>query len=127
MKSSRPRCLHFALFLCLATAQLIAAEKENEAPASEPKKIIRDFEIEDGKYRFTIDATIAPDLMEWATTELAPVVQKWYPKIIALLPSPGFEPATNITIRFRDDMGGTPASAGGGRINCNAGWFKRNL
>jgi hypothetical protein len=24
-------------------------------------------------------------------------------------------------------MGGTPASAGGGRINCNVGWFRRNL
>jgi hypothetical protein len=32
-----------------------------------------------------------------------------------------------VTIRFRDNMGGTPASAGGGRVNCNAQWFKKNL
>src|SRR6185436_15169029 len=74
-----------------------------------------------------MDTTIAPDLTEWAEKELAPVVQQWYPKIVKMLPSEGYEAPTNVTIRFRDDMGGTPASAGGGRINCNAGWFKRNL
>jgi hypothetical protein len=42
-----------------------------------------------------------------------------------MLPGDGFQAATNITLRFRNDMGGTPASAGGGRVNLNAGWFRR--
>src|SRR5687768_7751240 len=71
-----------------------------------------------GNYHFTMDTAVAPDLSEWANTELAAVVTEWYPKIVKLLPSLGFEPATNVTIRFRDNMGRTPASAGGGRVNC---------
>lgn len=89
--------------------------------------IVRSFEVEGGKYRFTIDATAAPDLIEWAESTLQPVVREWYPKLVALLPGEGFEPATRLTLRFRDDMGGTPASAGGGRVNLNADWFRREL
>lgn len=85
------------------------------------------FQAAGGKYHFTMDTAIAPDLSDWANTELAAVVTEWYPKIVQLLPSPGFEPATNVTIRFRDNMGRTPASAGGGRVNCNAEWFRKNL
>lgn len=89
--------------------------------------ILKSFEAEGGKNHFTIDATAAADLMEWADQELRPVVQAWYPKLVAMLPSDGFEPATNITLRFRNDMGGTPASAGGGRINMNSNWFRKEL
>jgi len=81
----------------------------------------------DGKYQFTMDTAVAPDLSDWANTELAAVVKEWYPKIVKLLPSEGFEPTTNVPIRFRDNMRGTPASAGGGRVNCNADWFRKNL
>jgi hypothetical protein len=97
------------------------------APAGDGKPITKSFETESGKYHFTLDATAAPDLMEWADKELRPVVQAWYPKLVALLPSDGFEAATNVTLRFRNDMGGTPASAGGGRVNLNSGWFRKEL
>lgn len=97
------------------------------AADDEPKPITKSFSADNGKYHFTIDTTLAPDLTEWADTELRPVVQEWYPKLVAMLPSDGWQPRTNVTIRFRDNMGGTPASAGGGFINCNAGWFKREL
>lgn len=92
--------------------------------AAETNKV---FHAEDGKYQFTMDTSAAPDLSEWANNELAAVVREWYPKLVKLLPSPGFEAATNVTIRFRESMGRTPASAGGGRVNCNAEWFRKNL
>jgi hypothetical protein len=97
------------------------------ATNGEAEPILKSFAAADGKYHFTIDATAAPDLMEWADTKLRPIVQLWYPKLVALLPSDGFQPATNITLRFRNDMGGTPAAAGGDRINLNSGWFRREL
>ena len=97
------------------------------ATSGEGQRIVKSFETEDGKYRFTIDATAAPDLMEWAETKLRPVVQQWYPKIVDMLPSDGFVAATHFTLLFRSDMGGTPASAGGGRINLNSDWFRREL
>lgn len=100
---------------------------EIAAVAEDTKPITKAFEADEGKYHFTINATAAPDLLEWADKELRPVVQEWYPKLVALLPSDGFKPLTNVTIRFRDNMGGTPASAGGGTINCNAGWFRKEL
>lgn len=91
------------------------------------KPITKDFTAEGEKYHFTMDTTLAPDLTEWADTQLRPLVQEWYPKLVALLPSEGFSARTNVTIRFREDMGGTPASAGGRYINCNAGWFRKEL
>lgn len=93
----------------------------------QPKPMVRTFEADGGRYHFSVDTTAAPDLTEWAGRELQPVVQEWYPKLVALLPSDGFTARTNVAIRFRDNMGGTPASAGGGGINCNAGWFRREL
>ncbi len=92
-----------------------------------PTPVLKSFAADHGRYQFTIDATDAPDLMEWADRELRPVVQAWYPKLIAMLPSDGFVARTNVTLRFRLDMGGTPASAGGGRINMNAPWFRKEL
>lgn len=92
----------------------------------ETRAITRSFEADGGKYHFTIDTTIAPDLTDWADKELRPVVQEWYPKLVAMLPSEGFRARTNVTLRFRDDMD-EPASAGGGFINCNAGWFRKEL
>jgi len=89
--------------------------------------IRKSFESEDGKYRFTIDSTEAPDLTKWAETELKSVVQTWYPKLAARLPSDGFQAPADITLRFRDDMGGTPASASGAGVNLNAVWFRREL
>lgn len=91
------------------------------------ERIVSSFATPDGRYRFEIDSTAAPDLAVWAEAELKPVVLEWYPKIVAMLPSDGFEAATDVLLRFRNDMGGIPASAGGGRVNMNAGWFRREL
>lgn len=97
-------------------------------PANSGQSPVLDtFDAADGRYHFTLDATAAPDLMAWAQTELKPVVQAWYPKLVAMLASDHFAPATNITLRFRNDMRGTPASAGGGRINMNSEWFRKEL
>jgi hypothetical protein len=92
----------------------------------ELKPITKTFQTEGGQYHFTVDATVAPDLVDWVDEKLKPVVQEWYPRLVAMLPSDGFRPATNVTLRFRNGMS-VPASAGGGRINMNAGWFKREL
>jgi hypothetical protein len=96
-------------------------------PISPPKTVGTKFATEDGTYRFTLDATEAPDLLEWAEKELKPVILEWYPKIVAMLPSEGFKARTEVHLRFRNDMGGVPASAGGGIVNMSAPWFAREL
>ena len=104
------------IIILMALSAFVAAAETNKT-----------FQTRDGNYQFAMDTAVAPDLSDWANTELATVVTEWYPKIVELLPSPGFDAATNVTIRFRDGMRGTPASAGGGRVNCNAEWFRKNL
>ena len=90
-----------------------------------PKPIQVAFDAAEGKYTFTVDLTNAPDLEEWVDLELKPVVREWYPKIVTLLPSEGFEARAKVLLRFRTDMRGTPASAGGNTINLNTDWFRR--
>ncbi len=96
-----------------------------EVAAFQP--VTRKFATADGRFHFTLDATLAPDLAEWSEKKLQPAVLEWYPKLVEMLPGEGFRAATNITLRFRTDMGGTPASAGGARVNLNAPWFRREL
>ncbi len=83
-------------------------------------------ELEGGKYHITLNTTETPDLTAWAHESLAPVVKEWYPKIVELLPSEGFEAPTNISIVFSQNMRGV-AATGGTRIRCAASWFRENL
>lgn len=104
----------------------VVAEAETEPEPKESKQVV-EFEGEGRKHKFTFDTTMAPELAGWVDEKLVPVVKEWYPKLVGMLPSEGYSAATNVTIRFRDDMGGTPASAGGSFINCNAQWFEKEL
>ena len=78
------------------------------------------------KYDITIDTSETPELSEWAEKELRPVVEAWYPKIVEMLPSDGFEAPRKLSITFRKDKEGV-ADTGGTRINCAANWFRHNL
>lgn len=83
-------------------------------------------EAEGGKYQIVIDTTDTPDLADWATKELAPVVREWYPKLVKMLPSEGYEAPTRVSITFSADMQGV-AATGGTRVRCAAAWFRQNL
>jgi hypothetical protein len=95
--------------------------------SSVEKPILTSFQTDDGQFHFTMDTTVVPDLTEWCDTTLQPVVCEWYPKIVGLLPSEEFQPPKTVALRFREDMGGTPASASGAAINLNAAWFRTQL
>ncbi len=83
-------------------------------------------EIDGGKYQIVIDTTETPDLTKWAHDELAPVVQKWYPRLVTMLPSEGYEAPTKVSIMFSADMRGV-AATGGSRVRCAATWFRTQL
>jgi hypothetical protein len=101
-----------------------AGQKPEPADEALPPTILTSA---DGQYRFIIDTSNAPDLTDWATKQLGPVIQEWYPKIVEMLPSDGFVAPARVAFEFREDMGGTPAYAAGSRISCNLGWFRREL
>lgn len=92
--------------------------------APEPRREI--VTTEEGNYQITIDTTETPDLTEWAHEELAPVVGEWYPKIVKLLPSEGFEAPRQVVITFSARMRGV-AATGGTRVMCAANWMRQNL
>ena len=64
------------------------------------------------KYKIDIDYTAAPDLKDWAETQLRPAVEKWYPIIIADLPSEGFTPPQHFDIKIDPGYDGIAATAG---------------
>jgi hypothetical protein len=83
-------------------------------------------ETDKGSFEATIDTAESPDLTQWATEELAPVVKEWYPKIVQMLPSDGFEAPRRFSIRFSPEYRGV-AATGGSRVTCSPAWFRRNL
>ncbi len=86
----------------------------------------RTFEAGDGKYHILVDTSETPDLTPWVENELMPVVVQWYPKIVQLLPSEGYQAPGRISITFSQDMQGVAATLGT-RVQCAASWFRKNL
>ena len=87
---------------------------------------MKSVDIADTDYRFTVDTTEAPDLTEWAHGQLIPVMQKWYPLIVGMLPSEGYTAPKTFSITFTDRYKGV-AATGGNRIECNPAWYRTQL
>ncbi|MBN1362436.1 MAG: DUF1080 domain-containing protein [Sedimentisphaerales bacterium] len=83
-------------------------------------------EAGNGAFQITIDTTETPDLTQWAHEELAPVVKEWYPRLVDMLPSDGYEAPTRVSITFSESMQGV-AATGGTRVRCAAAWFRHQL
>lgn len=79
----------------------------------------------DGKATIAINTSAAPELTGWATNKLAPVLAEWYPKIVALLPSPGFTAPTHFTITVKD-MGGV-AYTTGTHVSVSRKWIQDEM
>ena len=92
-----------------------------------PEKIVKSYQSKDGQFRYLIDSTKAPALTEWTESDLLPVIEEWYPKLVDLLPSDGYRAPDVVHFEFRDDMGGTPAYAIGNKIALSATWFPGQL
>ncbi len=95
--------------------------------ATQFEPVLIAFEAEGGKFHFTIESTDAPDLADWSEKQLKPLIQQWYPRLVAMLPSEGYQAPRDITFRFRTDAGEIPAYAGGSMVHLNAQWFRSEL
>jgi len=106
-------------------SEIDVIDADGPAPISTVEQpVLQSFATEDGKFRFHVDVTESPELADWSGSELRTVVQKWYPKIVEMLPSEGYQAPADILFRFRGDMGKTPASAFGAGVNLNMQWFR---
>ena len=93
-------------------------------PATGPG--VKMLKIDGGKYSATVDTTDTPELTTWADAELDPMIVAWYPKLIAMLPSPGYDAPTHFSVTFHEHKQGV-ADTLGNRINCAAGFFNHTL
>ena len=80
---------------------------------------------DDGKDTITINTEQAPGLRDWAEHKLGPVLAQWYPKIVALLSSPGYDAPTHYTVTLRPVRG--VAYTAGTRVVGNSTWFADEL
>lgn len=103
-----------------------SADAASTAGDSETSGKHVEIEIAGGKYHATVDTTEAPDLTAWAETNVIPMVKEWYPKLVEMLPSQGYEAPKEFSIYFSDRMRGV-AATGGTRIRCAGPWFRSNL
>jgi hypothetical protein len=97
------------------------------SPSAPPPGGPRPFVIDapDWSCQITIDTSKADDLKDWAETTLAPVLADWYPKISALLPSPGYAPPNKWSVSIAPGDG--VAATSGTRVTANATWFRGEL
>ncbi len=119
-----PHFLALPIIAALLVSAIAADEKEDAAAATQ--SAIESVEIEDGGYRFTVETTEAPDLTAWSHGELIPVLKKWYPTIVKMLPGEGFTAPKTFSIVFTDRYKGV-AATGGNRIVCNPSWYRTQL
>lgn len=99
---------------------------DRNAPEVAEPSLVEVVEIDGGAYRFTVDTTEAPDLTEWARKDLIPVMQKWYPLIVNMLPGDGYTAPKTFSITFTDAYRGVAATMGN-RIECSPSWYRQNL
>ena len=71
-----------------------------------------------------VDCSNAPAAAEWAQ-KAKRLVEAWYPKIAALLPSKGFTPPGKLTLVFKSDMKGVAYTLND-RITISAEWIARH-
>lgn len=95
----------------------------DSTPASDEGKQTLHF---GGKYEVVIDYSQMPQFKDWINEKLVPVVENWYPRLVAMLPSEGFEAPTKFSITFLKNGRGV-AATGGTRITCAGAWFSQNL
>lgn len=82
--------------------------------------------IEIGGCTIVLDTLDTPDLQAWAHDKVGPMAKEWYPRLIKMMPSEGFEAPKNVRITFNAQMRGV-ADTSNARIRCAAGWFRQNL
>jgi hypothetical protein len=74
----------------------------------------------------TFDYSQAPELKDWVENTLKPDCVKWYPIIVGMLPSEGYQAPKKFSVVFRNDYRGV-AATGGTRVVCAIDWFSKNL
>jgi len=109
-----------------SAAPVPAPQQTQQSATTKPvEKIVRVFHAQNPDCEITIDTSAAPELKEWVETKLGPTLAEWYPKIVAMLPSQGYEPPKTFSVTIRPGRG--VAATGRTRVTANSAWLKTQL
>jgi len=112
-------------FFCELDIVGVTSPAPTQAPAVQKKQLTTEVVTTDQSLRLAVDYTLAPELEAWIKESVLPVCTNEYSKVCQVL---GVKPVGQriLCMRLKTDMGGVPASAGGGTINLNAQWAGKN-
>jgi hypothetical protein len=112
-------------------SEIDVIDGKEHPPAATPAAAKPDvLEVADGKYRIEFDCSDVAEIKPWVDEKLKPVCAEWYPKIVELLPSEGYDAPRRFSITFHSDMEGvayTERTEAGLEVHCAAPWFLKNL
>jgi len=91
---------------------------EPEVAAGSKPGRVKDFD-------YTLDASQAPDLKEWAETKLRPEMDKWYPILRDCLASDGYTAPKQFSVTIRPGRG--VASTSSTSVRVSADWIRSQL
>jgi len=77
------------------------------------------------EFTYEFDASAAPELEDWMQQRMAPVVRRWYPKLVEMFPSEGWTPYKKLKFRFKN-MDDCPAYASGSVVTFSKKWISEN-
>ena len=76
-------------------------------------------------FSYVFDTTRAPEFAAWTRQNVVPLVRKWYPKLVEMFPSEGWNPYREVRFRFRNEKA-YPAYATGYCVTMSRDWFAKN-
>ncbi len=117
------------LALALTVTSLMAQTAPGQNPTNNPAAAAsgaRDVVSLPGGFEIAIDTTDTPDLTTWTRENLIPMTRHWYPKLVKLLASEGFDAPKQLTVTFKAGMDGVAATSGT-NISCAARWMRQEL
>ena len=77
-------------------------------------------------YQIDIDYSQVPELKDWVEKQLRPALEKWYSRIVADLPSAGFNAPRRFSIKLEANGEGVAGTAGT-QVVANARWIVQQL
>ena len=80
----------------------------------------------DVSVEIVIDSSKVPELADWCEKDLRPALVKWWPLIVADLPSNGFTPPAKFTVVIDPSYNGV-AATGGTRVVVSPAWIKGQM
>ncbi|HEX4796949.1 MAG TPA: basic secretory protein-like protein [Humisphaera sp.] len=104
-------------FTLPVAAQELLATQPARRPTTRPGEV---------SVEIIIDSSQVPELADWCEKDLRPVLEKWYPLIVADLPSNGFTPPPKFTVVIDPSYGGVAATSST-RVMVSPVWIKQQM